>query len=328
MPGDLWVDARGQASSLEEAVTCFGKAAAELVSVIAFSANAAVGDLEPEVAFESTPSISKRIFVQSMLPNERAIVHARREVDVDMTRALVEAIENHSEKERIARAIGQYCLALRHWRWGHETLATSHLFMGIEALAKAVARYRQATSGLSDEDFARQLGIDLERFDSCRSLDFEIVSAVRREVLFRADRECYRNAKEASDGLEHGFLPYDKIREKAVIARDKTASYLRESIIELLDLNLGARSFYLDASNNRPLGNWPLVKYMRGYLIGESHDLAAKDSVYPILSWKSKVKSIDVSEEGDYKISFDEQFTPRLGPGITFQPERFEIWGP
>lgn len=326
LPGDLWVDARGPTSSLEEAVTLFGKTAAGVMAAISFSTNAAIGDLEMELAFDNTPSISKRIFLQSMLPNERRIIHIRRIVNVAMTSSLMEAVNKHSEKERIIRAIGQYNLALRHWRWGHETLATAHLFMGIEALAKAVVRYRQGTSELSDEDFAKELGIDLEKLDSCKSLHAEIISAVRRKILFKGDNECHREAKKASDGFEHGFLPFGEIRDSAVKVRDKTASYLRESIIELLDLDQDIRSFHMDKSKNKPLGNWPVVKYIRGHLVGESDDLAAEGNEYPILSWKSRIKSINKSETGEYMLSFDEKLTVRLGSEIQFQPESFEVW--
>lgn len=328
LPGDLWVDTRGPASSLNEAVTLFGKAASGIVAAIAFSTNAAIGDLEPEIAFDNTPSLSKRIFLQSMLPNEAAIINVRRIVNVGMTHHLMEAIQKHSEKKRIIRAIGQYNLALRHWRWGREILATEHLFMGIEALAKAAARYRQATSGLSDEDFAKKLGIDIEILDSSKSLHAEIISAVRSNILFKGDTECHRKAKQASDGLEHGFLPYDEIYDKAVYVRDKTASYLRESIIELLDLDKDTQLFYMDKSKNKPLGNWPVVKYIRGNLVGESDDLAAEGNEYPILYWKSKIKSIKQNKTGEYTVSFDEKMTPRLSSEIQFQPQSFEVWQP
>jgi hypothetical protein len=200
--------------------------------------------------------------------------------------------------------------------------------MGVEALTKAVARYRQTNTELSDEEFAKKIGINVEKFDTAKSLQIEILSKVRSDILFKGDIECHRKAKQASDGLEHGFLPYDEIHNSAVKVRDQTASYLRESIIELLDLDEDVKSFYMDKTKNKPLGNWPVVKYIRGHLIGESNDLATEKSQYPILSWKSKMKSFNQSETGDYTISFDEKWTPRLGSDIKFQPQSFEIWRP
>ena len=164
--------------------------------------------------------------------------------------------------------------------------------------------------------------------DSSKSLHAEIISAVRSNILFKGDTECHRKAKQASDGLEHGFLPYDEIYDKAVYVRDKTASYLRESIIELLDLDKDTQLFYMDKSKNKPLGNWPVVKYIRGNLVGESDDLAAEGNEYPILYWKSKIKSIKQNKTGEYTVSFDEKMTPRLSSEIQFQPQSFEVWQP
>jgi len=328
LPGDLWVDARGPASSLEEAVTLFAKVAGGVVAAIAFGANAAIGDLEPELAFDNTRSVSKRVFLQSLLPDEGATVHVRRIVNIKMTCCLLEAIQDHDEKERILRSISQYNLALRHWRWGHETLATEHLFMGTEALTKAIARYGQAKSGLSDEGYAKNLGIDVKKLPPRKSLHSAIVEKVRKDVLFKGDADCHRSAKRASDGFEHGFLPYDRISESAVKARDKTASYLRDSIIDLLDLDQASHSFFMDKTKNKPLGNWPVVKYVRGHLVGESDDLAAEGNVYPILSCKSQLKSITQNETGDYVLSVDEQMTARLGSEIKFQSQSFEVWRP
>lgn len=328
LPGDLWVDARGRTSSLEKAAVIFGKAATGILNPIAFSTNAAIGDLDLELAFENTPSISKRPFLQSMLPDEWTIINIRRIINVEMTRSLMDAIQKHSEKERIIRAINQYNLALRFWRAGYETLATEHLFLGVEALTKAIIRHNQTTLGLNKKDFAKKLGIEVDKLDPYKSLDKEILTYVRRNILFKGDTECHQKAKKASDGLEHGFLPYDEIHDSAAKVRDKTASYLRDSIIELLELDQETRSFYMDKSKKKPLGNWPMVKYIRGYLVGESNDLAAEGNEYPILSWRSRVKSIKKKETGEYSISFDEKMTVRIGNNIQFQPESFEVWRP
>lgn len=328
LPGDLWVDARGPANSVEDAVSVFGEAAGSLATVISFSANAAIGDLEPELVFNNARGLKARDFLQSMIPDELSIIHIRRKVNLEATLGLINAIEMHSEKERIGRSISQYSLALRHWRWGHETLATAYLYIGMETLTKVVIRSRLDTSGITEEEFARDLGIDPSSLGPCDRLSSAIEVAVRKRLLFQGCEQCYRDAKAASDGFEHGYMPFDEIRNKARVVRDKTAACLRKAILDLVAVKEEYRDILLATPYNVPLGNWPVVKYIRGQLLGDSDDLAAKGNEYPIMSWRSTIKSVEVSESGEYVVRFDESLTARLGDGISFQQKSFEVWKP
>lgn len=328
LPGELWVDARGPASSLEEAVSVFGNAAGTVVPVIAFGTNAAIGGLEPELAYDNTPGLTKRDFLQSMLPDEPPILHLRRRVNVGAIIALMKAIEEHGEKDRIHRAISQYSLGLRHWRWGHEILATAHLFMGMEALTKAMVRARPNYSGLSQDEIAARLGIETDRLDPSQRLETEILARVRCAELFQGDEDCHRDAKAASDGFEHGYMPFDQIRDRALNVRDRTAAYLREAILNLVGIEDAHRATLLAPPFDQPLGNWPVVKYVRGHLLGDSDDLASEENEYPIMSWRSKITSSEIDEAGDHRLRFDDQVTAHLGEGITFQLMSHEVWKP
>jgi hypothetical protein len=328
IPGDLWVDARGPAESVENAVSVFGEATGVLATIISFSTNAAIGDLEPQLVFNNTHGLNARDFLQSMIPDEPPIIHVGRKVNSEVTLGLIDAIEIHSEKNRICRAISQYSLALNHWRWGHETLATAHLYIGMETLTKAVIRSKLAASGISKEEFARDLAIDPSSFGQRNSLSKAIEVAVRKRLLFQGDDQCYKDAKAASDGFEHGFMPFDEIRNRARTVRNKTATCLRKAILDLVVIEEKHRDILLATPYNVPLGNWPVVKYIRGQLLGDSDDLAAKTKEYPIMLWRSTIKSIDFSKSGEYDIKFDETLTACLGNGISFQPKSFEVWRP
>lgn len=328
LPGDLWIDARGPAESIEDAVSVFGGIIGSLTTVISFSTNSAIGNLEPELIFDNTPSLKVRDFLQSMLPDERSILHTSRNVNPGVTLGLIDAIEAHPEKERIGRAMTQYSLALRNWRLGHEILATAHLYIGMEALTKAVVRSQLTASGINEEQYARSLGINPNNLGPCDSLSAVIDVAVRKDLLFQGDDNCYRDAKAASDGFEHGFMPFDKIRNKARVVRGKTATYLRKAILELVEIKEAHRKTLLAPPYNDPLGNWPVVKYMRGQLLGDSDNLAAKGNEYPILSWKSTIKSAELLKSGEYDFKFEEKLTPKLGEGIKFKRKRFEVWKP
>jgi len=327
LPRDLWVDARGPAENLENAVSVFGEAMGSLAIIIAFSTNAAIGNLEPELVFNNTPRLKARDFLQSSITDEPSIIHVSRKVNLEATIALINTINIHPEKARIGRAMSQYSLALDHWRWGHETLAIAHLYIGMETLTKAVVRCRLAC-GISEEELACSFGVDPSSLSPGHSLGAAIEVAIRKHLLFQGDEQCYKDAKDASDGFEHGFMPFDEIRNRARTVRDNTAAYLRKAILDLVAVKEGYRDILLAAPYNVPLGNWPVVKYMRGQLLGESDTLAAEGNEYPILSWRSTIKSVDFSASGEYVIKSDETFTARLGNGISFQPKSFEVWKP
>src|SRR5437762_2000193 len=50
VPRDLWVDIRGQAPDLPDAINVFTRAATEISNIIVLGVNATMGRLEPEIA--------------------------------------------------------------------------------------------------------------------------------------------------------------------------------------------------------------------------------------------------------------------------------------
>lgn len=328
--GDLWMEAKGPENSLEKAVSTFGGVLNVLSTIISFSANAAIGDMDLALVFNSTPSVKKREFLQSMIPDESSILHKARKINIEATGYLIATLESHPEKERILRAISQYSLALRYWRWGHEILATAHLYMGMEALTKAYIRTKQVILGIDELQLAGGLGIDPISLNPNCTLSQTIEIETRRQCLFQKDEQCYKDAKASSDGFEHGYMPFDKIREKARATRDKTALFLRKAIFDLIPIKSEIQKTLMSPLYVHPLGHWPVVKYLRGHLIGDSDILAPKEKKYPypMMSLSSIIKKAKISKSGNYNVTFDEKFTAHLGEGISFQGGSFEVWAP
>ena len=327
IPGDLWIEARGAATSIENAVSTFGGIAATITPIIAFVTNASVGRLEPELAFDSTPGRAVRDFLQVFIPTEKDLLSQGRVIDIPSVRAVLAAVENHSEKDRITRSITQYSLSLEHWRLGHEILATAHLYMGVEALTKAVLRSKFDINQLSNEAIAPQLGINPNQVEP-RRLPVEIEAAVRSRIIFQADTDSYRNARAASDGLEHGFMPFDQIREKAKATRNRTAWYLRHAILDLLALDPKLQSRLTGEAHLKPIGDWPLTKYLRGKLMAPTNSLASEKNEYPVMTWRTNITSLQMNEKGEYEIKWDENLTPQLAEGVAFQATSLEVWTP
>jgi hypothetical protein len=327
-PGDLWVEARGYAQSIEDAVKTLSGAIGNIVPILAISVNGSISDLETEIVYESTSGLIRRDFLQSFIPDEKPVIHMRRSIDGRAISELIEKLCIQKDLKRIIQAISQYNLALEHWRFGRELLTTAHLYIAMETLTKVVLRKALEANCQTEEDFAKTLGIDPKKLGKCERLSTVLDAAVRREILFRKDIECYKKAKKASDGFEHGFVPFDEAREIAREARDKTATYFREAIIALLNISEDSKTTLLSEKFAKPLGYWPAVKYVRGKLISAENNLASVGNLYPVLEMKSTIKSLSKEDNGRYQVKLDETVTPQIANGVQFLPESYEVWAP
>ena len=168
----------------------------------------------------------------------------------------------------------------------------------------------------SDEELATALRVPLKGLDA----------TARRLHLLRGDEECYSKAKRASDGLEHGFLAFDEIHAHAEEVYDRLAQHVREALFAFCDLDERAKSIVLADPYDKPMGTWPLVKFVRGKLLGKGTDLAPSNQAYPFIRWRSSVSSCTADENGKMNFQFTDSFTPQLGEGISLQLSSVQIW--
>jgi hypothetical protein len=264
-PKDFWVEARGPATDLHHAHELFGNAALEVSSIIALAANASMGLLEPELVFDASPETNEHEFLQISVYDAPLTAVPGRRIDVGIVAALVSALAGHQERKRLLRATVQYVEALRSWRPGHEISCLAHLYMGVEALTKAVLREHVRRTGRSEDQLLVDWQVERTRLDS----------EVRRRLIFQGDEECFTKAREVSDGVEHGFTDFNDMRKPAYEVVVKTAEYLRRAIIELVDLDPSVVERALGPKYDTPRGPLNLVRYIRGTLIGKPEQLAA-----------------------------------------------------
>lgn len=316
--GHIWLEATGQAATIDQAIEQFSRAALTFLPVISLATNATIDDCEIELAFDCTPSVSGRDFFQNHLPAERGEARPGRRIDQEATVKLLEAIQHSPHQERVMRAANQYRLALQSWRLGYESMTVAHLWMAAEALTPAFVRTELRRCGLSTyEELAAQIGVEPR----------QVEATIRREIVFRGDVDCYRDGKAASDGLEHGFLGFDEIRNKSASIRSRMATLIRNAIFDLIELAPEVTQILQTEPFDRPLGNGPMARYLRGKLIGNGEQLAADGGVYPFIEWTVSVKSAAPTGPGRMETSFTESMTPKLGPGIVFKPVKHEVWG-
>ena len=159
-PRELWIEALGPAPSLDEAVSKFSAASRFLATLLAFCANATVGTPEVHIAYDASAGCTERDFMEVFLPDESGLPREGRLVRTDEFSEVFKKLDESDEKSRIYRALQQYELALRHWYFGGEWLALSHLYMAVEALTKAVIGRECAKRGIDEPTLARQNNID------------------------------------------------------------------------------------------------------------------------------------------------------------------------
>lgn len=320
VPLDLWIDARGSSDApLTATATAFGNTALSFVPLIAVAGNAWVGDVEINLAYDDTRGQDEHDFLQTFASNpEPDAIRFGRPLDRDATLALILAIGTHrDEGARLRRAAEQYRQALANWLNGHEVLAIAHLWIAVETLTKvAVRREQRATGATSNAELAEEWGIALDALDG----------EVRRRAIFQGDADVARDARRASDGLEHGYLDFGAIREMASRTRDATARYVREAIFEFVDLEEPWRSRLLAERYATPLRSW-IVRYLRGKLLGDVDDLAEPDQAYPMFHWKKTMKSLSLQPDGSYRFQMDENFRSSFNDAVQFRPTSVEIWG-
>lgn len=326
LPRGIWVDARGEAPSLDEAISSFWNASAIIMGVLALTTNANNGPLEVELAYDNTPQATKREFLQRCLRQETGIPSQGRNCDCPATVALLTALERSPEIKRLSRAIVQYHLALSYLKPGHETLCLNHLFIGIEALTDAALRRLCIRLNKTDREIALDWGISTAGPD--RKWKGILLAEVRKRIVFQGDNESHKAAKAASDGFEHGYMDLYEVHSTAKVVRDKTASYLRSAILDLLEMDENAKQRLEKEPYRTPLETWMPWKQVRGAILGDASHLGAKNQEYPILKWQSSISSVSRTENGEYVLRPDEKMTVHLAEGLTFEPHSVEVWGP
>jgi hypothetical protein len=236
-----------------------------------------------------TADSTERPFLETFLPDERGAVTEGRIIRQHLMVATCMAFfALTTDSPRIGRGLRQYELALREWYLGGAWLALSHLYMAVETLTKAVIPKTIADRGITEEELAQSLGIVTDDPDRPRWPQI-LGEQVRQQMIFGADTDTYKAAKEASDGLEHGFLELDKIAAHALKCADKTFHHVRRTIVELLDLPTTIADELLTI---KPKDVQSRRKIVRGRLIGAAEDSAAEGELYPLLEWSSDIGSV------------------------------------
>lgn len=322
LPAAMWLEVRGETRDdvgLPEVIENYANVAIGFLPLIATATNTDVDDPEVHLALDMTPDRKEHEYFQNFVPDRFTTrLRQARCIDVAATLALGAAIQRHERKDRLRRALAHYRETLRYWHPGKETFAVSHLWMAVEALTKvalelALSQGRHETM----DDLCHVWGVDKKCLDA----------ETRTRLIFHGDEDLMKNARDASDGWEHSFMPLDEVRSLATSVRDDAARHIRAAILELSEMDADRRSILLSPPYDTPLPTIPLTKYVWGTFLGPGGRLAPEGKEYPNLTWASTMTALEANRDGTYGASFDEKLTVECGQGVQFRAERYEVWG-
>jgi len=318
LPRELLFDVRITASSIDEAFGKAGVVAGGLAIMISFAVNAYVDMPQKWIAFQNQAALSARQYAQNYVVFETEMPHAVRAIKADLLLPYLEAVIGAAEGERLARAITQYNLALNYWSARGRPLTLAHLYMAIEALAPAVeSRLRQAAGYPSKEAHAAARGVDLTE----QNWNGLLLARIRRDEICRGDTTVYNEARKASDGFEHGFMAYEDIRSAAEQHTEVLLGYVRDAIVDLLDLTPDQAS---ELKDKTPVDISPFVPRIEGELVGrvlDQNTLAMPDFPFPFADFSATLDSVQLADE-QYRIEPRSTVTMRFNDGVAFKALR------
>lgn len=323
VPGDLWLDAVGAAQDLASAAAIFTNGGRLMASLLSVGANAAVGSLEPEVVYESTPGLVAREHFQRYVPPDD-FAFTSRFMNIRASTSLISAIAASPSRHRLVRAASQYSEALTHCRTGCEVLCVAHLFMSAEALKVAAWRHVCRKSGVTKEELAAEWGF---KVGGRMTIDAYLEQEARLKFVFDGDVECHKQARMVSDAFEHGFEDAPKLYKPAGECLLSTAAHVRRAIMAVADLATDEMQTLLSAPFARPRGPAGIDSYVRSKMVSSADTLAAPGVEYPHYAWRPSIKNVAFdSTAGRYTFQREDSLAAVTGDGVAFTDISYEGW--
>ena len=320
LPRELWVEARGPAPSLGDAIEKYRDAANSLGVIVSLSANAVVRPAIVHIAFDNSSGKSEREYYTADIEEEHGIPFSGRLVDVSATLKLLEAVFNHPDSSRLHRAIAQYAYAISYWAPGLELIAVAHLFMSIDTLTKIVLDNQLEAHELSsNKELAARLGVEIRQRDA----------ESRRRYILGGDVALANAINDTSNAFEHGYGAIPALIKKAALLRDKSGQLVRSALVTSAMLDSETEASLLSPQLIVPKALFPYTAVLRGKLIGDAQELASPESEYPLVKWKPKISNAVESMPRRVTMNLGGEITvASLASGISFMPTDVEIYGP
>ena len=316
--GELVVHVRGEAEDLDEAPTRLLNAAVRNLSIISLAANAAILTPHLQVGYEARAG-GRFKAVRTLGADPQA---AHRVIDIEPTGRLIQAFDRHPKTDRLLRAAENYAESLRRIQPVSSIHALMHLWIAVENLTRVIVeRLKREQGGAT----LSELGLALEVKPRSGKAAFDhrdINSEIRRRYVFGGHDDVHRALREASDGVEHGYLSFGEARELAEKVFDRAAQLIRQSILR--------ESGILDASVHtlvsgiyaRPLPLWRAQVIAEGTIAADARFNFGERPIHLRPEAKMRIESITRGEHAT-TVAVDTQL--RALDGLEYRVERIGV---
>jgi hypothetical protein len=281
--GSFIAEAAGSFPTKDQAVSFLGNQASPYFQVLAVIANAGVEEPEDLVAYAPplTPDDEGEFVVQRHSQMRSPAARLRKVAGPDVM-SVLQLLMEHPRQERLHRAMAHFRQALNHVDPQNRVVSAESLWMAVENLTRVVfgrlcnEHDIDSRSGDAKHQLALALGFqpkklevrskavqglidsgeltpkDLRRDNS--HLD-ALDAHIRMDILLAADKECYKQLREMSDGFEHGYMSFGDIQQKSHVA-DRAFTHLRRAILREIGLDSASPLFEDRFDDPQPQGVW------------------------------------------------------------------------
>jgi hypothetical protein len=251
--GELVCHVRGEAEDLEAGGTMLGNAGIRNLQVLAMASNAAVLSPHIHVAYEPHPG-GQFMALRTLGSDPQG---ARRTIDVDRTLRLIEALARHPKERRLLLAATNYGESLRRSHATASVHAALHLWMAVENLTEVVTHRLRAEHGAADlEELGEALGVQARENQPRERYEQHVRGTARRREVFGGDDATHRALKEASDGVEHGYMNFGEARTKIDGIFPTAAALIRRSLLRESGIASDDLEVLMTGIFTRPLPLW------------------------------------------------------------------------
>lgn len=226
LPDHLIAVVEGEHTDLKVAAIEASNQTNRIVPILAFIGNGRIYEALYHFAYDASEGVTKRRYVQFVEPNIESAKACNR-INSKLGTAVINALAGSPHRSALYVTMTQYALALREWSPGYEIAAVAHLFMAMEALKGGILERELTKRGLTRAELAAQWGVKTSQLEN----------EARLRLIFKGDTSTHSDAKDASNAYEHGDNNFGPIYQKSYRCRDASLKYLREAIIDLLNLD-------------------------------------------------------------------------------------------
>ncbi len=323
LPRELWIAVRSRAESIDDAVRISLDVASSIAVLVSFCTNVVVEPPALHVAFNSSPGLTRREFMEVFLRDEDGLGAMGRWVDHESLFAFGIKAAESPHAARLFRALAQYQVALRYWNTGSQILALAHLYITCEVLTKAVQRLHEHRLGLTAMQHAALLGVDVTQGNWKHIAE----AFTRREYIFEGDKDIYDAARKASDDFEHGKADLANVRQVALTVTRELFDLVRSAILSLVpSLSISITEFLM---SRQPIDISPLYRQFTGFIVSDTPsdplNLGVEGELFPTLRWHSRIKAARF-EDDKLVIEPEETMTVQFAANLRLEARDYAVY--